>query len=531
RPLVHLYATLAKQIGKRNVITTLINLTSAALHLGCLLKGHLLLPTDIHSLEDVIASDAESDQAELACIRNMHYSGVQGRTTSLHNSLYVALAVSPLMLLNPQEYTEVGAKETVFKLWNHIGRLERPPAIMAADCALWKVLFLAALGGDLIHELSSAFHQLEGIVREAAPQWVHLVKGPPPARRLILLPSTDECEGSDEPTLDVLHFPLHSNSIIERTESVSNVLLFPDGDVFCNLSEHSPFPSYDTSYGAEPVVESSDPQFFDAQSLPVPSHQALNVHTLSSPSHQASFEDLSLDGSLTRPNGVVPLLCQAPDGGLDVPILPLPPSKPLFGCPFPSCDAGMNPVDIELPPMQNSDGPPSPLSSPSHLLSGHDDATGSEDDGLNLSPEPVEVTEVDVEKKEGENKLDGHPRSKRPSEENTSGNKPKHPPPSPKKPDGKKDGSKKDGGKTDGGKKDGGKTGGGKKDGGKKDDGKTDGEKQKHSKKNGDKGNGKSTQHDDQMKQLKLGNGVGQMPPVLIDLTLDDTVSTVLAVL
>ncbi|KAG6859417.1 hypothetical protein C0995_008826, partial [Termitomyces sp. Mi166 len=220
---------------------------------------------------------------------------------------------------------------------------------MAADCALWKVLFLAVLGGDLIHELSSAFHQLEGIVREAAPQWVHLVKGPPPACRLISLPSMDD---------------------------------------------------YDTSYGAEPVVESSDPQFFDAQSLPIPSHQASNVHTLSSPSHQASFKDLSSDGSLTRPNGVVPLLRQAPDGGLDAPILPLPPSKPLFRCPFPLCDAGVNPADIELPPMQNSDGPPSPLSSPSHLSSGHNDATGSEDDGLNLSPEPVEVTEVDVEKKE-----------------------------------------------------------------------------------------------------------------------------------
>ncbi|KAG6858602.1 hypothetical protein C0995_015396, partial [Termitomyces sp. Mi166 len=276
------------------------------------------------------------------------------------------------MLLNPQEYTEVGAKETVFKL--------------------------------------------EGIVREAAPQWVHLVKGPPPARRLISLPSTDECEGSDKPTLDVLHFPICSNSIIERTESVPNVLPFPDGDVFCNSSKHLPFPSYDTLYGAEPVVESSDPQFFDAQSLPVPSHQASNVHTLSSPSHQASFEDLSLDGSLTRPDGVVPLLRQAPDGGLDAPILPLPPSKPLFRCPFPLCDAGVNPADIELPPMQNSDdmclSPPLPLSSPSHSSSGHDDATGSEDNGLNLSPEPVEVTEVDVEKKEGENKPDGHPHSK-----------------------------------------------------------------------------------------------------------------------
>ncbi|KAG6873009.1 hypothetical protein C0995_003970 [Termitomyces sp. Mi166 len=135
-PLIRLYYSLTKQIGKKN--------------------GHLVLPTDIHLLENIIASDAESDQAELACIRNMHGSGVQGRTTSLHNSLYVALAILPLMLLNPREYTEVGAKETVFQLWNHIGGLERPSAIMAADRALWKVLFSAALGG-VLHELDAAF--------------------------------------------------------------------------------------------------------------------------------------------------------------------------------------------------------------------------------------------------------------------------------------------------------------------------------------------------------------------------------------
>lgn len=42
-PLVRLYSSLAKHVGKKNIMTTLINLTSAALHLGCLLKAFILV--------------------------------------------------------------------------------------------------------------------------------------------------------------------------------------------------------------------------------------------------------------------------------------------------------------------------------------------------------------------------------------------------------------------------------------------------------------------------------------------------------
>ncbi|KAG6883722.1 hypothetical protein C0992_007995, partial [Termitomyces sp. T32_za158] len=178
-PLVKLYASLAHNIGKKNVITTLINLTSAALHLGCLLKimsivvpaGHIILPTDVVLLEEIIASGNLEDALELERIRGFQLSGFHGRAATLHNSLYLALAVSPLMLLNPREYYEIGSKRTIFDLWKHIGALERPPDVITAERALWKAIFSTALGGDILQELGTALEALESVMSKGNVRW------------------------------------------------------------------------------------------------------------------------------------------------------------------------------------------------------------------------------------------------------------------------------------------------------------------------------------------------------------------------
>ena len=55
--LMTLYAELLDRITSRGVLTTLINLSSAAIHLGCLLKGNLFLPGETDLIEKMIIAE------------------------------------------------------------------------------------------------------------------------------------------------------------------------------------------------------------------------------------------------------------------------------------------------------------------------------------------------------------------------------------------------------------------------------------------------------------------------------------------
>ncbi|KAG5330328.1 hypothetical protein C0989_008937, partial [Termitomyces sp. Mn162] len=60
-------------------------------------------------------------------------------------------------------------------LWRHIGGLPHPSTISEADHALWKVLFSAMQGGDLLEELSTTLEDLSAKVHADAPAWIDVV--------------------------------------------------------------------------------------------------------------------------------------------------------------------------------------------------------------------------------------------------------------------------------------------------------------------------------------------------------------------
>ncbi|KAG6892708.1 hypothetical protein C0992_012870, partial [Termitomyces sp. T32_za158] len=112
-PLLFLYSKLAKKFAKKRLETCIINLTSAAFHVGCLLKGNIYLPTNQSEIERILLDGHcnTSDSSTVKTINEVY--GPCGH--AVHNPLYIALTVSPLMLLLPREYAELTKKEALIK--------------------------------------------------------------------------------------------------------------------------------------------------------------------------------------------------------------------------------------------------------------------------------------------------------------------------------------------------------------------------------------------------------------------------------
>ncbi|KAG6879470.1 hypothetical protein C0992_002356 [Termitomyces sp. T32_za158] len=244
--LVRLYASLARRVSERNVYNTLINLTSASIHIGCLLKGNLALPVDTATLEALLLSEcnADADQLELVKLHASHGSTSRGRTNSLHNTLYLALAVSPLLLLLPREYNEIGGKELMLSIWNHVGGLRRPPCIVEAEHALWNVLFSTALGADLVPSLQSALHALNRYNSDTSSAWISLVD---PMKEAA--PSLDGLSGTDRPFL----------TEVVDSGCLSNVANSPSLNDQYNAPSVGLQPSLRDT---EPVVDASDSNIY-----------------------------------------------------------------------------------------------------------------------------------------------------------------------------------------------------------------------------------------------------------------------------
>ncbi|KAG6882918.1 hypothetical protein C0993_008660 [Termitomyces sp. T159_Od127] len=94
----------------------------------------------------------------------------------------MALAVSPLMLLLPQEYAELTRKEVLLNLWTQIGGLEHPSAVVAAEKAIWRVIFNVSLGQDVIKELKLALENVKDTMSTMVPQWIAVAGMPEPAK-------------------------------------------------------------------------------------------------------------------------------------------------------------------------------------------------------------------------------------------------------------------------------------------------------------------------------------------------------------
>ncbi|KAG6904847.1 hypothetical protein DXG01_006753 [Tephrocybe rancida] len=209
-PLLNLYAMLVDNVHKSALVHTRINFSSAALHLAYLLKGNVYLPTETSKIEDFIASSSE-DQGAIERIRSDYGSSTLGCSTVMHRTLFLALAVSPVMLLLPRSYDQSAGKSAILESWIQFGSVTRPPWMVAADDALWKVLLAATRGGDVVSHVGDAMTILQPYMSSSTPPWFSLVSSkpsacPPSTSRIEDVDSDSGCESSHPPLESSLPF-------------------------------------------------------------------------------------------------------------------------------------------------------------------------------------------------------------------------------------------------------------------------------------------------------------------------------------
>ncbi|GLB45307.1 hypothetical protein LshimejAT787_2100670 [Lyophyllum shimeji] len=80
------------------------------------------------------------------------------------------------MLLLPRSYDQFVGKAAILQSWSQFGSIVRPPSVVAADTAIWKVLFATTKGGDVLAELRVALSDLEPVLGGATSAWFTLTK-------------------------------------------------------------------------------------------------------------------------------------------------------------------------------------------------------------------------------------------------------------------------------------------------------------------------------------------------------------------
>ncbi|KAF8067498.1 hypothetical protein FPV67DRAFT_1449142 [Lyophyllum atratum] len=174
--LIGLYTHLAKSVQKVRWKNIVINLSAAAIHLAYLLQGNVYLPTNTSEIEEFIMSSSTSDDDhhQMDRIRLEFGAGTQGCSSTMHKTLFLALAVSPLMLLMPRSYEQSAGKAALLETWAQFGSIARPSYVVSADTAVWKVLFAATKGGDILADLRVALSELEPALSVGTSPWFAL---------------------------------------------------------------------------------------------------------------------------------------------------------------------------------------------------------------------------------------------------------------------------------------------------------------------------------------------------------------------
>ncbi|KAF8067962.1 hypothetical protein FPV67DRAFT_1449541 [Lyophyllum atratum] len=175
-PLLALYANFARSVQKKRVENTLINLSAASIHLAYLLRGNVYLPGDTTLIEDFILSFSTSgdDHDEMRRIRADYETDTHGCSSVMHKTLFLALAVSPLMLIVPRSYEQSVGKAAILETWSQFGSIVRPPSVESAETAVWKILFGATKGGDVLAHLKTALSDLEPALGHGTSPWFTL---------------------------------------------------------------------------------------------------------------------------------------------------------------------------------------------------------------------------------------------------------------------------------------------------------------------------------------------------------------------
>ncbi|KAG6825797.1 hypothetical protein H0H92_002424 [Tricholoma furcatifolium] len=146
-PLMRLYSDFAKQSSDNKLHVILLNIMATVFYVShCIklrasvsdkFKGILDLhdattitefllngsPADTEEWHYIISQDTETP-----CIKIL---------TSMYNSVYIALFVSPLLLLVPHTFTDIGKREKLVDIWAQLGAVQKPSEFIQAECDLW----------------------------------------------------------------------------------------------------------------------------------------------------------------------------------------------------------------------------------------------------------------------------------------------------------------------------------------------------------------------------------------------------------
>ncbi|KAG6848559.1 hypothetical protein H0H93_015943, partial [Arthromyces matolae] len=110
-----------------------------------------------------------SEEEEIKRIRQLFPTAPIGKIGSLHNSLYISLALSPLLLLVSRNYGEIASREDMLINWQGIGGLHKPHEIVESEKIIWKALITSASSGDVMSNIRPAVDQLHTFEKAIAP--------------------------------------------------------------------------------------------------------------------------------------------------------------------------------------------------------------------------------------------------------------------------------------------------------------------------------------------------------------------------
>ncbi|KAG6848876.1 hypothetical protein H0H93_013252 [Arthromyces matolae] len=174
-----LYTDLSRRAARKQIDSVLGNLSAVALH------GRLFLPDAIQDIESLLIDpkSKKHDEEELAALHSELENQVDdeklvdglGRARLMHNTLCVAAFLSPVLLLLPRDYSDIGGKEGLVLLWQCLGGLHRPAFLKQADRLLWEVIFSVAQGANLIDRLNPILSEMDRILDNAPRQWLQVV--------------------------------------------------------------------------------------------------------------------------------------------------------------------------------------------------------------------------------------------------------------------------------------------------------------------------------------------------------------------
>ncbi|KAG6868022.1 hypothetical protein C0993_008324 [Termitomyces sp. T159_Od127] len=148
-----LFTSMCKRSKGRAMNNVFLNVETAAFHLKFLLEGHADLPDTKEELERYFRQGCKTD--------NQAWSSFKKKMFELKGPLYIAMAVSPLMLLATRNLqNNPPGKETLFDFWRILGQYERPISVLDAERELWSAIWDIAGGMDTSHRLQKALNQI-----------------------------------------------------------------------------------------------------------------------------------------------------------------------------------------------------------------------------------------------------------------------------------------------------------------------------------------------------------------------------------